>query len=80
MPWTIGQDELPGRGCKVAVRDIDRDALLALCSQAISEQSKIGSVQTLALAHLLNMIKSVNENGIGVEEEPTDQRRFAVIN
>src|SRR5215217_8967728 len=79
MPRTVGQDELPGRRRKVAVRDIDRDALLALSSQAVCEQSKIGSIQTLAPAHQLNMIKGVGEHGIGVEQKSTYQRRLAVV-
>ena len=79
MPGTIGQDELPGRGREVAVRDINRDALLALSTQAVREQRKIGSIQALTPTHLLNMIKSVNQNRVGVEEQPTDQGRFAVV-
>ena len=80
MSWAIGQDEFPCRSSKVAVRDIDRDALLALSTQAVGEQSKIGSIQTLALAHLLNVIKRVGEHGVGVEEKSTHQRRLAVVN
>ena len=69
MPRAVGQNELPGRRRKVAVRDIDRDALLPLSAQAVGEQSKIGSIQTLAFAYLLNMIKGVGEHGIGVEQQ-----------
>ena len=80
MPWAIGQDELPDRSGEVAVRDVDGDALLTLGPQAVGEQSKIGSIQTLALAYPLNMIKSVDQHGVGVEKESTHQSRFAIIN
>ena len=44
MARAIGKDEFPCRRCEVAVRDIDRDALLALGTQTVGEQSKISSV------------------------------------
>ena len=41
---------------------------------------KIGSIQALALAHALKMIKSVGQHGVGVEKKSTNQSRFAVVN
>ena len=37
----VGEDELPPRGREIAVRDVDRDALLALGLQAVGEQREI---------------------------------------
>ena len=37
----VGEDELPPRGCEVAVGDVDRDALLALGAQAVGEEREI---------------------------------------
>jgi hypothetical protein len=80
MPRAIGEDELPCRSGEVAIRHIDGDALLALGTQAIGEQSKISSIETPAPAHLLDMIKSVSQHRIGVEQQPTDQRGFPIVN
>ena len=49
VPRAVGQDELPGRRGEVAVRDVDRDALLALSTQAVGEQRKIGRSRPLRL-------------------------------
>jgi hypothetical protein len=38
----VGQDELATRSGEVAVRDVDRDPLLALGPQAVGEQREVG--------------------------------------
>ena len=55
-------------GGEEAVRDVDRDALLTLGSQAV------GDVRELALAPQL-----VVEQLFGVEQQPADQGRLAVV-
>ena len=41
VPGRVGQDELPARGRKVAIRDVNRDALLALGPQPVGEEREI---------------------------------------
>ena len=41
VPGRVGEDEAPPRGREVAVRDVDRDALLALGAQAVGQQRQV---------------------------------------
>src|ERR1700728_3470449 len=41
VPRSIGNDELAMGGGKVAISDVDGNALLALCAQAVGELGKI---------------------------------------
>ncbi len=67
----VGDDEPPPRGGEVAVGDVDRDALLALGSQAVGQQREIeGSVASAALARLCHLLELVLEHLLGVIEEP----------
>ena len=79
VPGAVGQDELPCRGGEVAVRDVDRDALLALGAQTVGQQSKISMIKALAPADVLDMIESVGQHGVGVEQQPSDQGGLAVV-
>ena len=41
MSWRVGDNELAARSCEGSIRDIDRDALLALGFESIDEQREI---------------------------------------
>ena len=60
---------------KRAVGDVDRDALLALGAQAVGEQREVEPVD----AALLDVRELVGQHGLGVVQQPADQRRLAVV-
>jgi hypothetical protein len=65
----VGDDERAlGRG-EEAVRDVDRDALLALGAQPVGEARQVD----LGVGHL------VGHQRLGVVEQAADQRRLAVV-
>ena len=79
VPGAVGQDELPRRGGEVAVGDVDGDALLPLGPQPVGQQREVGLVQPLALAHLLHVVEGVGQHRVRVVQQPTHQRRLAVV-
>ena len=77
----IGDDKLAPRGGKIAVGDINGDALLALGLQAIHQQ---GQVNVTARGPELHAVSGdggelIFVNDLGVVQEPADQRALAVI-
>ena len=75
----VGDDELAlGRG-EVAVGDVDRDALLAFGAQAVGHQRQVGVVVTAFLGGALDRGQLVFHDGLGVEEQPTDEGGLAVV-
>jgi hypothetical protein len=75
----VGDDELPPRRAEVAVRHVDSDALLALRAQPVGEQREVHVAVAAALRGLLHVLELVLEDRLGVEQEPADQGRLAVI-
>jgi len=79
VPRGIRDDELPlGRG-KIAVGDINRDALLALGTQPIGQQRQIHVGIATLPGSLLNRFKLVLKNCFGVVHQAPDQGAFAVV-
>ena len=77
----VGDDELALGGGKVAVGDVDGDALLALGLQTVDEE---GEVDVFAGGAVLRRIalqggELVLEQELGVVEQPADQGRLAVV-
>ena len=77
----VGDDELAFVRREEAVGDVDRDALLALGGEAIDEQRKI---EIVALRSELLRIGAerrelIVEQRLRFVEQPTDQRRLAVV-
>jgi hypothetical protein len=70
----VGQDEAAPRGGEVAVRDVDRDALLALGAQAVGQAREV----ELAVAPA-QVVELVGEDRLGVVEQAPDERRLAVV-
>jgi hypothetical protein len=64
---------------EVAVRDIDRDALLALGAQAVGQQGEVDVAVAAPPRGLLDVLQLVLEDRLRVEQEPADERRLAVV-
>ena len=77
----VGEDELAPRGVEVAVRDVDRDALLALGLQAVDQQRDVEVVAAgaPALAVDLRRAHQVLRHAAGVVQQAADQRALAVV-
>ena len=75
----VGDDELALRRREVAVRDVDRDALLALGSQPVGEQREVRVVEAPVAARALDRLELVLEDLLRLEQEPPDQRALAVV-
>ena len=75
----VGDDELAPRRGEVAVRDVDRDALLPLGPQAVGEQREVRVVEPLLAARALDGLELVLEDLLAVEEQTPDERALAVV-
>ena len=75
----VGDDELAPRRVEVAVRHVDRDALLALGAQAVGEQREVHVAVAAPLRGLLDVLELVLEDRLGVVQQPADQGRLAVV-
>ena len=62
-----------------AVRDVDRDALLALGAQAVGEEREVDVVVAAAPRGVLDVLHLVDHDLLRVVEKPPDQRRLAVV-
>ena len=80
VPGRVGEDEAAPRRREVAVRDVDRDALLALGPQAVGQQRQVErAVAVAGVRHLGDVLELVGEDRLGVVEQPPDQRRLPVV-
>ena len=75
----VGDDEFPQRRGEVAVGDVDGDALLALGPQPVGQQGEVGVLVAALAAEALDRLELVLEDGLGVVEEPADERALAVV-
>ena len=75
----VGDDELAVRRGRVAVGDVDRDALLALGAQPVGDEGQVHVVDAAAPRRQGDGLELVVEELAGVEEEAPDQRRLAVV-
>ena len=79
MARRVGDDELAQRGGEVAVRDVDRDALLALGGEAVGQQRQVERLAAL-LATCASMAASWSARiALRVVEQAADQRALAVV-
>ena len=79
VPGRVGELKAPPRRDEGAVGDVDRDALLALGSEAVGEQRKVDVPVTAAARDVLDVLELVDEDLLRVVEQPADQGRLAVI-
>ena len=75
----ISDNKFPGWSRKIAIGDINRNALLTFGYQAIGEKRKVYRVQPAALRCCLNCRELISEQAFAVVEQTTNQRAFAVI-
>jgi hypothetical protein len=64
---------------EVAVRDVDRDALLALGAQAVGEQREVRVAVAALARRALDVLELVLEDRLRVVEEPADQGGLPVV-
>ena len=79
VPRGVGDDELAPRGREVAVRDVDRDALLTLGAQPVGEQCEVGVLVAAPCGGGLDGGELVLEDALRVEQQSADQRGLAVV-
>jgi hypothetical protein len=72
----VGDDERALGRREVAVGDVDRDALLALGAQPVGDR---GQIRSAVRAVAMQRVERVLEDQLGVEQQPPDQRRLAVV-
>ena len=77
----VGDDEAAAVGGEIAIGDVDGDALLALGGKAIDEKGEIDVFAGGAVALRVGLQggELVLEQALGIEQQPADQRRLAVI-
>ena len=76
----VSDDEAAPLGREVAIRDVDRDALLALGPQAVGQEGEVGVGVAAAPARLLDRRKLVLHDLLALEQQAADQGRLAVVN
>ena len=81
MPRRVGDDEFALFGGEEAVGDVDRDALLALGGEPVDQQREIDllALCAVALAVAFERGELVLEDHPRIVEQPTDQRRLAIV-
>ena len=75
----VGDDELARRRRRVAVGDVDGDALLALGAQPVGDEAEVEVADAAPLRRGGDRVELVVEELAGVDEQPADQRRLAVV-
>ena len=75
----VRDDELALRRREVAIRHVDRDALLALGTQAVGQEREVDLAVAAPLARPLDRRELVLEDALRVEEQPPDERRLAIV-
>ncbi len=78
VPGRVGDDELAALGREIPVRDVNRDALLALGREAVGDERQV-DVGPRHVARLAGRGELVFVYGARVEEQAADERRLAVV-
>ena len=79
MTRGVGDDEFPLGGGKVAVGDVDGDALFPLGLETVGQQGEVDVFVAAATGGLLHGFELVLENGFGIVEQSPDEGGFTVI-
>jgi hypothetical protein len=74
----VGDDELALLRREVAVRDVNRDALLALCSEAVRDEGQVDDV-ALLIRSAFDRAQLIFVEPVRVVEQASDERGLAVI-
>jgi hypothetical protein len=77
----IGDDEAALVGGEIAVGDVDGDPLLAFGGEPVDQQGEIDAVAVGAVAAGIRLEggELILEQALGIEQQPPDQRRLAVV-
>ncbi len=75
----VGEDELAPARREIPVRDVDRDALLALGAQAVGEEREIDRAGRPVLRRFLDRLDLVFVDAARVVQQPSNQRALAVV-
>ena len=77
----VGDDELARLGGEEAISDVDRDALLTLGREPVDEEREVErfALRALLLAVAGECRNLIVEQQLRIVEQPSDQRRLAVI-
>ncbi len=75
----VGELEAAARRHERAVRDVDRDPLLPLGTQAVGEERQVDVAVTAAERGLLDVLELVGEDLLRVVQQPPEQRRLPVV-
>ena len=75
----VRDDEFPLRRGKVAVGDVDSDALLPLGLQSVGEEGEVHVLIAAAARGFLHGLELILEDGFRIVKEPADEGGFAVI-
>ena len=76
----IGNDELAFRRGKIAVRDVDCNALFAFGAQAVGEQREIDQTAAGIGRRLDHAGKLVFVDALGIVKQASDESTFTVVN
>ena len=81
MAGRVGDDVLARVGGKEPVRDVDRDALLALGGEAVEKQREVEVVTLRADAARIDFERGelVLEQELRLVQQPSDERALAVV-
>jgi hypothetical protein len=79
MPGSIGDDESTARSGKVAVGNIDGDALLTFGTQTVGEVGKIDLATSGDFRLTLESIHLIFEDRLRIIEHTPDQRALAIV-
>ena len=79
VPGAIRNDELAAGCRRIAVGDVDGDALLALGSQAVGDEGQVHAIDPASPARRSNGFELVVEELLGIAQEAADERRFSVV-
>ena len=79
MSRSIGDDKLAFRCGEIAVSHIDGDALFALSTETIREQSQVHFLITAALASSLHRLQLVFENRLAVIKQSSYQSTLSIV-
>ena len=75
----IGEDELAARGREVAVRDVDRDPLLALGAQAVGEEREVDRPRGAVPRRRFDRAHLILVHRARVVQQPPDERALPVV-
>ena len=79
MSRSISDDKLAFWCGKIAVSHIDGDALFALCTETIREQSQVHFFITTALACSLHSLQLVFENRLAIIKQSSYQSTLSIV-